>query len=46
MNLNQYISIKDYGIDITDRRVIAKLAKYHPFISQFLKFITDQSVAY
>lgn len=36
--------LKDYGIDITDRRVIAKLAKYHPFISQFLKFITSQSV--
>ena len=38
--------LKDYGIDVSDRKVAAKLAKYHPFISQFLKFITDQSVAY
>jgi hypothetical protein len=37
--------LKDYGIDVTDRKVVAKLAKYHPFISQFLKFITSQSIA-
>ena len=36
--------LKDYGIDITDKRVTAKLAKYHPFISQFLKFIANQTV--
>ena len=34
----------DYGIDVNDRKVSAKLSKFHPFISQFLKFITDQHV--
>ena len=36
--------LKDYGIDITNREVAAKLSKYNPFISKFLTAINQQSV--
>lgn len=31
--------LKDYGIDVNDRAVLALLTRYHPFLSKFLQTI-------
>ncbi len=35
--------LKDYGIDVSDKAVIATLARFHPFLVKFLQFVSQSS---